>query len=192
MRTARTGALIAILLAVAPLCGAQPLADSLVLVAKPELEDSLYGRTVLVVKAFGKDQHFGFIINRPTALKLGVLFPGHAPSQQVSDPVYLGGPVKAGAIFVLVARGESPGSSCMQIMPGLYAAIDARSVDRIIEADPDDARYVTGLVTWRPGELRHEIAQGVWYVLKSDSALVLREPKGLWEELVGQASSRRH
>jgi putative AlgH/UPF0301 family transcriptional regulator len=78
----------------------------------------------------------------------------------------------------------------MQIMPGLFAAIDARSVERIIEADPDDARYFTGLVVWRPGELRHEIAQGAWYVLKSDSALVLREPKGLWEALVGQASGR--
>jgi putative AlgH/UPF0301 family transcriptional regulator len=73
----------------------------------------------------------------------------------------------------------------MELMPGLYAAFDGDTVDRIIESQPERARFVAGLVAWRPGELREEIKRGLWYVLKPDAALVLRKPTdGLWEELV--------
>lgn len=60
-------------------------------------------------------------------------------------------------------------------------------MDRIIEANPHDARFVTGLVVWGPGELNLEIERGAWYVLDADARLVLREPKGMWEELMLRA-----
>lgn len=36
------------------------------------------------------------------------------------------------------------------MMPGLFAAINGRTADRIIEAHPEEARFVLGLVVWRP------------------------------------------
>jgi putative transcriptional regulator len=187
MRRACLAAFFALLSALPALCGANPLARSLTLVAKPEFQDPLYARTVLVVTAFGVDQHLGFIVNRPGPYTLGKMFPGHGPSQKVLDPVFVGGPVDASAIFALVARANSPGRGSIEIMPGLYAAIDGRTVDRIIEANPHDARFVRGLVVWRPGELGAEIAQGAWYVLDADASLAVRDPQGLWTELVTRA-----
>jgi putative transcriptional regulator len=87
-------------------------------------------------------------------------------------------------IFALVERPDSPGAHAVALMPGLFAAFDAAEVDRIIESEPDHARFVAGLVAWRPGELRAEIDAGAWYVLTADAALVMRKPEGLWEELV--------
>ena len=70
-------------------------------------------------------------------------------------------------------------------MPGLYAAVDEETVDRIIRAESDHARFVAGLVVWRRGELRAEIERGAWYVLPPDAHLAVRKPsQGLWEELV--------
>jgi putative transcriptional regulator len=155
-----------------------------ILVAKPELRDNLYGSSILVVTPLGGDQHVGFIVNRPTTTRLGTVFPGHGPSHKVVDPVYLGGPTGSQLIFALVQRPDNPGGKSLPVMPGLYVAFDAAVVDRIIESESDHARFMAGLVTWQPGELSAEIDAGAWYVLSPDPALVMRKPEGLWEELV--------
>jgi len=77
-----------------------------ILVAKPNLRDPVYGATVLVVTPLGAGHHVGFIVNRPTPLTLGKMFPEHAPSQKIVDPVYLGGPVEPGLIFALVQQAH--------------------------------------------------------------------------------------
>ena len=181
--------LFAVLMAATMFARAEDLTKAVVLVAKPELRDPLYGATVLVVVPLGTDQHVGFIVNRPTDVALGKLFPSDGPAQKVIDPVYLGGPVGTEYIFALVQRADSPGAKSIELMPGLYAAVDRSTVDRIIRSESDHARFVAGFVAWRPGELRHEIELGAWYVLEPDAALALRKPDGLWEELVG--NSRR-
>jgi putative transcriptional regulator len=191
MRTTRLAAFLALLLACMPLSAEPELSRSLALVAKPELHDPLYGKAVLVVAPFGNDQHVGFIVNRPTDLTLGKIFPDHGPSQKVLDPVFLGGPVDASAIFALVPQAENPGGKSVQIMPGLFAVIDAPTVDKIIETHPEDARFVAGLVVWRPGELRREVELGAWHVMESDPGLATREPEGLWEELVQRVPNGR-
>lgn len=131
-------------------------------------------------------------MNRPTDVTLGNIFPDHAPSQKVIDPVFLGGPLQSDQIFALVARRSSPGGHSFEIMPGLYAAFEAPVVDRIIETEPGRARFVAGLVAWRAGELRAEIDLGAWEVLEPDAALALRDPEGLWEELVRRVQRMRN
>lgn len=183
MPNLRLAALFALLFAAVPL-GAAELPESLVLVAAPELNDPVYGKTVVVVTTFAREQHLGFIVNRPTRYTLSHMFPEHGPSKEVQDPVYLGGPFDTQAIFALVAQPESPGGQSIELMPGLYAAVDAPTVDRIIERNPEEARFVAGLVVWRPGELQHELDIGAWQTLEADPQLALRKPEGLWEELV--------
>jgi putative transcriptional regulator len=183
--------LFAVLAAGAAAAQAADLSKAVILVAKPELTDALYGSTILVVTPVGGDQHVGFIVNRPTSVKLGQLFPADGPSQKVVDPVYLGGPVKSDVIFALVHRATSPGTQSFELMPGLYAVVDADTVDRIIKGESDHARFVAGLVVWQPGELRAEVENGAWYVLAPDAELALHRPsEGLWEELVRTSKLR--
>jgi putative transcriptional regulator len=163
-----------------------------ILVAKPNLRDPVYGATVLVVTPLGAGHHVGFIVNRPTPLTLGKMFPEHAPSQKIVDPVYLGGPVEPGLIFALVQRPSSPGGNSLEVMPGLYAAFEATVVDRIIEGESDRARFVAGVVIWRPGELRSEVDLGAWHLLDAEASVVRRSPEGLWEELVRRSHTLRN
>lgn len=180
------GALFALALWLAP-AAALPSGEAMILVARPQLQGPLYARSVLVVAPFGADQHYGFIVNRPTALRLAQMFPRHAPSRAVASPVFLGGPVYAGFIFALVEGEPGPGRGCLRMMPGLHAAFVGHAVDRIIESKPRDARFLTGLVVWRPGELAREIAGRMWYVFEADASFATRDPRGLWEELVVRA-----
>lgn len=180
--------LLAILaLALLPLEGWSEEGDAIILVAKRNLQDKVYGSTILVAKPVGNDRHVGFILNKPSQLTLGKLFPDHAASAKVPDPVFLGGPFGREVIFALVQRNDSPGGRSVQITNDLYLAFDSPIVDRIIENDPSHARFFAGLVVWQQGELRQELKRGLWYVHDAKTDLVLRKKTdGLWEELVGR------
>lgn len=168
-----------------PARAAEPSHEPVILVAKPQLRDRLYGATILIVKPIGNRQHVGLIVNKPTPLTLGRLFPEHEPSQKVVDPVYLGGPVNSRSVSALVQRTDSPGERALQFMPDLYLVLDRDLVDRVIESEAGHARFFAGMVLWAPGELQSELRQGYWYVMDADTSLVLRKPtKGMWEELV--------
>jgi len=60
--------------------------------------------TVILVAPIGNGEHVGFIVNRPSKITLSQLFPEHAPSKKVLDPVYVGGPLNSESIFALVQR----------------------------------------------------------------------------------------
>jgi len=179
-------------LACAPLAGARAQepdpAGAVMLVAAPRLVDPDYRATVLLAVPIENGRHVGVIINRPTARSLGSLFPEHAPSKLVRDPVYFGGPMLRQAVFAVVHTDHTPGPGSIQMMKELFLATQGTVVDHIIEATPNEARYYVGYVAWRPGELRLEVDRGLWYVLDADPDLVFRkDPGGLWEELLRRA-----
>jgi len=94
----------------APLAEAADITQTVLPVAKRNLHDRLYGSTILIAKPIGDERHVGFIINKPTNMTLGKLFPKHRPSQKVIDPVYLGGPMGPEVIFAMVKDAKSPGA----------------------------------------------------------------------------------
>jgi putative transcriptional regulator len=173
----------ALLIAAASTTGAQELDQPLLLVAAPDLQ-GLYNRTALLVVPAAGGQHLGFIINRATELKLGTLFPDHAPSSKVVDPLYFGGPEMVGSVFAIVRR--DPGVPALHLFGDLFVTGNGAAVDRIIEQTPNEARYVAGFVGWRPGELAKELEAGFWYKTQPDASLLWRDPEGMWDELLNR------
>jgi putative transcriptional regulator len=164
---------------------ADPLDEPVILVAQPDLRDQMFGSSILIVTPIGNKQHIGFIINRPTPLKLSEMFPDHAPSRKVTQPVYLGGPENVEALFALVHRQGRSDAGAMRLGADLYLEIERDKVDSVIENEPNEARFFAGVVVWRPGELESELDDGFWYVLDADADVVLRKStSGLWEELI--------
>lgn len=158
------------------------------LVAAPRLVDPEYRGTVLLAVPVENNRHVGVIVNRPTRNLLSSLFPEHAPSKLVRDPVYFGGPMLRQAVFAVVHIDHTPGPGSIQMMKELFLATQGAVVDHIIEETPNEARYYVGYVAWRPGELRQEVDRGLWYVLDADPDLAFRkDPGGLWEELLRRA-----
>lgn len=170
---------------------AAEVSDSIILVAKRHLQDKLYGSTILIARPIGGERHVGFIVNKPTQMTLGKLFPQHEPSRKVADPVFLGGPVSPEVIFALVQSRESPGGRSIRILDDLYLAIDSAIVDRVIEKQPSQARFLAGMVLWRPGELNEELRRGFWCKQDARADIILRKPTDtMWEDLVGRCERK--
>jgi len=167
--------------------------DTVLLVAKRNLLDRMYASTVLLTKPVGRERHVGFIVNKPTTLTLGKLFPSHGPSQKIVDPVYLGGPSSSSVIFAMVEAQNAPQGKVLRLAPNLYLAYDSKEVDRIIETQQPHARFFAGMVIWQPGELAQAIRRGLWYVLEPQPELVLRKSTNrLWDDLVGRAERKEN
>jgi putative transcriptional regulator len=129
------------------------------------------------------ERHLGFIVNRATDVKLATLFPEHAPSAKVADPVYFGGPEMVDALFAVVRH--NPGPDAVRLFGELFVVSSSKAIDRVIEQTPNDARYFAGFVGWQPGELAKEIDAGYWYVTDPDPTLFFRHDTGaLWQELI--------
>jgi putative transcriptional regulator len=176
-----------LLIAAACTTSAQDLDRPLLLVAAPDLQ-GLYSRTALLVVPAAGGQHLGFIINRATDVKMATLFPDHAPSAKVADPVYFGGPEMVESIFAIVRR--DPGVPALHLFGDLFVTGNGAAVDSIIEQTPNDARYFAGFVGWQPGELAKELEAGFWYVTEPDAKLLWQNPEGMWEDLVKRVGKR--
>lgn len=159
---------------------AQDLSRPILLVATPQLQGP-YSESVLLAVPQG-DKHIGFFLNRATDVKLSDLFPDHAASAKVLDPVYFGGPEEVDAIFAVVRH--DPGQPSIPFFGGLFLTGNAERIDRTIEQTPNDARYYLGFVGWMPQELAQEIQKGFWYVAEADASLVFeKEPEAMWARL---------
>src|SRR5262245_20263324 len=126
-------------------------AGAITLVAAPRLVDPDYRGTVLLAVPLENSRHVGVIVNRPTSRSLSSLFPEHAPSKLVRDPVYFGGPMLRQAVFAVVHMDHTPGPGSIQMMKELFLATQGTVVDHIIEETPNEARYYVESVAWPPG-----------------------------------------
>jgi putative AlgH/UPF0301 family transcriptional regulator len=167
--------------------------DALILVAQPKLVDPVYRSTVLLVKPLPNGGHAGFIVNKPTQAHLGEVFPDHAPSKKVADPLFLGGPEDLNTVFALVERGAAKKDGAVPLAPGLFLAVKSQDVDHVIESEADHARFLVGIVLWKPGELDAEMEKGFWYQFAPDAKLVMRkDTTHLWEELMQKGEDKKH
>jgi putative transcriptional regulator len=167
--------------------------EPMILVATPALRDRLYGASVLIVAPVSNGQHIGFILNRPTPVKLSEMFPDHAPSKRVTEPIFLGGPENQQSLFAVVLRQGRADSGKLKLAADLYLEMERDKVDGVIEKEYGQARFFAGVVVWQRGELNAEIRNDFWYVQDADAELVLRKSTaGMWEELVKRARQNKN
>lgn len=170
------------------LARAEDSEKTVLLVAKRALKDPLYSATILLAKPMPNGTHVGFILNRPTTVKLGEIFPEHEPSKKIADPLFLGGPADVNLVFAVVANHDGSRDDSVLLTPELSLAYSGGTVDRVIESESDRARFFMGLVVWRPGQLDEELKRGLWHVQEPEAKLVLRKTTdGLWDELVRES-----
>ena len=163
---------------------AEDLSQPATLIASEDLDGTALAQTVVVAAPLPDGGHVGFIINRPTGLKLDTLLPDSDSAHAVVDPVYLGGPLHTDTLFVLAHAAPDGPDGAIPLLPDLFVVFDADSIDRIIDQNPNEARYFVGIFVWPPGELDNEVRAGTWGVKPLDTNAVFRkQPNHLWSEL---------
>ena len=164
------------------------LGEAVMLLATPQVSDPVFGQTVLLTAPLKEGARIGVILNRPTEHAMEVLFPTHKVLGKIKDTVYFGGPMLP-EVMVALVRGETdPGQGALRIGSGLYLAISAPLIEKVLKERPQSARCFVGSVIWQPGELDDQIKDGVWAVVKPDAEMIFgKTPENLWESLTDKS-----
>ncbi|CAN0125447.1 unnamed protein product, partial [Phaeothamnion confervicola] len=171
--------------------GGASTANGLFLVAKPELTDPNFVRTVVLVTQTEDSSTVGVIINRPTTLKLQD-FPAMEGFNAGSyrDPVFLGGPVMRQALVAVFQSETPPQASAFHVLRKLYMTMHADNLKELLASEGRRYRLYAGFSGWAPRQLESEFNREGWYVMPADEDVVFRKDmKGLWEELLQKAQA---
>lgn len=160
-------------------------------VAKPDLPDPNFARTVVLVTQTEDGSTVGVILNRPTPLKLAEFLSREYPTESYRDAIYLGGPVMLGAIVALLKSDSAPKAPAFHVLKDVYLTMHADNIRALLENPKARYRLYAGFSGWAPRQLESEFMRDGWYVLPADEATLFRaSTDGLWEELVEKAIRR--
>jgi putative transcriptional regulator len=192
LRAYAAAAAVAGSLAAAPLA-AQTITNGTLLVASPDMTDANFARAVVLVLSHGDDGTVGVVLNRPTNLVPGEIFPELKDSVgSYAGSLFRGGPIAPTRLLYLVRGLAAATVSGPEVLDKVFLSIDDASLpDMVRLADgTNELRLYAGHAAWVPGQLQSEIGAGGWQVLRATPELVFHvDPGSLWTELEGRAGS---
>jgi len=163
------------------------LSKGVFLVASRNLVDPRFRKTVVLLTRHSELETVGLIINRPTEVSLTETFPENPSLEQNTDPVYIGGPVDAHRIQLLIRSRSRPEGS-HRVLDSVYVSSSRKLLERLGRNGKDDGetfRVFVGYAGWAPGQLESEILRGGWHVMPADAkTLFERNPEDIWSELM--------
>lgn len=155
------------------------------LVARPELRDPHFVRSVVLLLDHDGDGALGVVINRPSELPLGAVLPAWGSVATEPPVLFAGGPVSPeSALGVGVTLGEGPWQGFRPVSSS-FGLVD-------LDTDPDlsrqqlaGLRVFFGYAGWGGGQLEDEIQEGSWFVVGVIPAdLLSGAPQGLWRAVL--------
>jgi putative transcriptional regulator len=189
MRSFVRGVLLALAFALPVHAQQSSPANGLFLVAKPDMVDPNFNRTVVLVSQTEDYRTIGVIINRP--LDMPVEIPGLA-TPHYRDKLYFGGPVSREAIVAVFRSAQAPTGPAQRVLRNIYLSYHKETLTSLIADTGAKYRLYAGFSGWAPRQLESELQRDGWYVLPADEAMIFREDTGtLWEELIQRARGPR-
>lgn len=154
-----------------------------VLIAEPFLPGDYFSRSTVLLVQCSADGDVGFILNKPTDLRIKDLFKGF-PDMDFN--AFLGGPVSVDKLFFLHTLGDKVPDS-LPINDRLYWSGDFDHLTSLISAglvDEDEVRFFLGYSGWSAGQLAAEIAGHSWVVVEPSVESILESDENFWMESV--------
>ena len=161
------------------------------LIAAPAMSGPTFARTVILMAQHNKDGAFGIVINRPvdthSIASLLQAFGADANGMTASVRVFLGGPVNPEAGFVIHdADYHRPDTLDIDGQVAVSAAPDVLR-DIGLGKGPRKSLVAFGYAGWAPSQLDDEIAQGAWYTVPEDPALVFDDDRTrVWSDALAR------
>jgi len=157
-----------------------------VLVASRELGDPNFAETVILLVHYDSDSVVGLMLNRRTHLPISRVLAEFKPAKDLSDPVYLGGPVETPTVFALLrSAGKLEGAE--QVFGGVYWISTKTTLEKIVSSHPDPAIFhvYLGYAGWTTDQLKTEVRLGGWFIFQADDQTVFHaNPDSLWQEMI--------
>lgn len=123
------------------------------LIAKPDMGDANFSRTVIHLLEHDANGALGVVLNRPMTIPVSEHFEALVGLVSYPPIFFEGGPVASGSV---VAVGSTDG--------GAVGLLDIDALTGGTTAVPDQVRLFAGYAGWSAGQLEGEIMGGSWIV----------------------------
>ncbi len=174
--------------------GQEKVTRGSLLVAKPQIDDACFGRSVVLMTGYDSTGAMGLIVNRSTGFMLGEVL-NEWGNNANGIPLYLGGPVGLNTLFYVHTLPLDVIPESLDIGRGLRMGGDFEAVKRYVKSGAPTVgiiKFMAGYSGWSTGQLDHEIEQQSWAVLKgSDPALIMTsDHNSIWHDAVAAFGDR--
>jgi putative transcriptional regulator len=172
-----------------------------ILIATSQITEGIFAESVIVMVEHNHDGALGFIVNKPTQVKLteGVTLAGGRSPRSADASAWIGGPVDTDRAVVLFDRHALPWTQSLSTEELPITALSplialTPAVGRFLETMnatglPDLAgqqlpfKFLLGYSGWGSAQLAGELQRGSWVVLPFDEGLVLSNtPETMWTQ----------
>lgn len=154
------------------------------LISEPFLSDSCFKRSVVLLSEHDKNGTLGFILNKPTDLKLNEAvedFP------EFNVPLYFGGPVDTETLFYIHTLGKKLEGS-REICSGIFWGGDYDQLKFLVDTKQireNQIRFYAGYSGWEPKQLNDEIKDQAWILSESNHQFAFyQNPRLLWSQVL--------
>lgn len=170
-----------------------PLANGVLLVAKPELADPNFRETVvLITQPVPGGGTLGVVLNRPAGVRLSEAWPEAGAVPEQFDQIYGGGPVARSQVSFLV-RSSARVENGLRVLEDVYLSGDPGLLKQIVAAEVkvQSLRVYVGYAGWAPRQLQAEIVQGGWYMVPADADTIFTaDVATMWATLIRKITLR--
>jgi putative transcriptional regulator len=146
-------------------------AAGVLLIAGTALQDSYFGRSVVLLCDHQDEGSFGLVLNHPMSISLGDVVDDLA----WNAPLFCGGPVAENSLHFLHGDADLDIGS-REVVPGVYWGGDfdaLREKVLIGRIKPEEVCFFLGYSGWNDGQLADEIGEDSWF-------LTLAAPKNVF------------
>jgi putative transcriptional regulator len=160
------------------------------LLAMPQLVDSNFYRSVVLMIEHTEQGSMGVVVNRPTSTTIAEVMRQLEIGWR-GDPealVFFGGPVEPRSGWLLhdLASPSEP-EGTIQLAPGLAVSTSSDLLSQLAGHPPERMRLLLGYAGWEPGQLERELADGAWVLAEASAELVFATPhEEMWEAALHQ------
>jgi putative transcriptional regulator len=133
-----------------------------ILVSEPYLPDPNFERTIILICEHNDEGSFGFIMNKPSAAKLGDVM---LDLKDIVSPVFIGGPVQQDTLHYIHRISNLEDS--IQVMDGIYWGGNFDQLVSLIETKQvaaSDIKFFLGYSGWGVGQIEEELKEDSWIV----------------------------
>jgi len=157
-----------------------------VLVASRDLGDPNFAETVILLVHYDHQGVIGMMLNRRTKVPISRVLKEIKGAKDISDPVYLGGPVEIPSVFGLL-RTKDKVDGAEQVFGGVYWISAKAALEKALSSHPEPGVFhvYLGYAGWTPEQLRAEVRVGAWFIFPADEQTVFNSnPGSLWREMI--------
>lgn len=153
---------------------AYDLRAPILLLAMPQVQDPYFHRGVVLLLAHEEEGSFGFLLNRPTAVRVaevlsGLEMPWEGDAEELA---YFGGPVQPQLGSVLYAGEPALAGSAPSPLPGIALTQQLGDLAALAADPPERFRLFLGYAGWGRGQLMQEIERNDWLTAPVEEQLI--------------------